>query len=453
MSPLASSIVLGFGSVVTFLGLLLLLTVLTRGPRATPTLMVCGRAYRLRAAAVILVLAGGLSFAVPVMHSPGGARQEHTVPAERRGPPAPTRAASHDAERGSGGVGAALEPDRPGAPEHSASQRFRPEEPFNLTGEWTVTNTVLETSYPPYRNLRLGFRLVVRQEGPAFTGAGEKYLENGRQIPVAARSPIRIQGSVATGSVLEVTFQEDGRARPIQGQFRLTVRDRHYLAGTFVSTAANASGASQWLRASARQEAPGPTHAQPQQEARVRPLPPDQGAPPVLALVAPVQGQRVTTAQLQVRGTATGASGIVRVDVQVNGEPVVQRVVPGTASVDFSEPIALRHGPNDIVVTAVDRQNLTARQRVTVTRVGERPQAPAPADEPREPVPAGGSTTREHRPALQLGMSQAAVRDLLGEPVSVEDTPKFVFWHYGPEQYVVFEKTTGGVYGWVGVSS
>jgi hypothetical protein len=350
-------------------------------------------------------------------------------------------------------VGGVVEPDQPGAPEPSASQRFLPDAPVNLTGAWTVTNTVLETSYPSYRNLRLEFRVVVRHEGSAFTGAGEKYLENGRPIPVAARSPIRVQGRVTTGAVLEVTFQEDGRARPIQGRFRLTMQDRHHLAGTFVSTAANASGASQWLRASAGQGAPAPTHAQPQQEARVRPLLPDQDAPPGLALIAPVQGQQVTTAPLQVRGTASGASGIVEVDVQVNGEPRVQRVVPETATVDFSEPIALRPGPNEIVVTAVDQQNRTAHQRVTVTRIEERPQAPAPADGPREPVSQGRRTTPEHRPGLQLGMSQAEVRDLLGEPVSVEDTPTFVFWHYGPEQYVVFEQGTGRVHGWVGVSS
>jgi hypothetical protein len=231
------------------------------------------------------------------------------------------------------------------------------------------------------------------------------------------------------------------------------VRDRHHLAGTFVSTAANASGASQWLRASARQGAPAPTHAQPQQEARVRPLPSDQGVPPVLALTAPAQGQQVTTAQLQVRGTATGAPGIVRVDVQVNGEAQVQRLVPWTASVDFSEPIALRPGPNDIAVTAVDQQHRTAHQRVTVTRVEEHPRAPAPGDEPRESGTAGRRTTPENRPGLQLGMSQAQVRDLLGEPISVEDTPMFIFWHYGPEQYVVFEQGTGRVHGWVGVSS
>jgi hypothetical protein len=47
-------------------------------------------------------------------------------------------------------------------------------------------------------------------------------------------------------------------------------------------------------------------------------------------------------------------------------------------------------------------------------------------------------------------MSQDAVRALLGAPVSVEDTPDFLFWHYGPEQSVVFGRDTKHVQGWLG---
>jgi len=222
----------------------------------------------------------------------------------------------------------------------------------NLTGEWTITNTVVETSHPPYRDLRLGFRLVVRHDGVAFTATGEKYLENGRPIPVTARSPIRLQGRVVDGSVLEATFQEDGRSRRTQGQFRLTLRDRHHLTGTFASTAADTTGASQWRRAAAHPAGPAPGREAPRQEGHVGPPPPDQGAPP-----------------------------------------------------------------------------------------------------PRVPGPSVRDTARQHRPRLQLGLSPTEVRDLLGEPVRVEDAPTFIFWHYGAEAYVVFERGTGRVYGWVGVSS
>jgi hypothetical protein len=442
MPHLTFAIVMGLGSVVAVFGLVLLLTVVTRTPRAKPTLLVRGREWRLRGLAILGLLAGGLCLGFPFVYGPAGPPYEPSEAADRSASHAhkPSVAPHHDQERhilddqGRGHVvaGGLVAREPPGPRPPRASQGSPPHDPLNLTGEWTVTNTVVETSYAPYRDLRLGFRIVVQHDGPTFTGAGEKYLENGRKIPRAARRPIRIQGRVAAGAIIEATFQEDGHSRQIQGLFRLTMQDRQHLTGTFVSTAANTSGASQWLR-------PPPS--------------PDQGAPPVLALVAPVQGQQVTTGRVQVRGTATGAPGIVRVDIRVNGEHRVQRAVHGEASVDFAEPIALRHGPNDIVVTAVDQQQRAARHRVTVTRVKERPQPLAPADEPREPIAAGRRTVQSPRPSLHLGMSQSEVRALLGEPVSIEDTAEFVFWNYGPEAYVVFERGAGHVHGWVGVSS
>ena len=80
-------------------------------------------------------------------------------------------------------------------------------------------------------------------------------------------------------------------------------------------------------------------------------------------------------------------------------------------------------------------------------------------DEPREPArpgaPVGQRPPYQRRPQLQPGMTQAAVRDLLGEPTSVEAIAGFVFWRYGTdahEQEVVFEQGTERVHGWLGFS-
>jgi hypothetical protein len=329
MPPLVYYLVIGFGSVVTMFGLVLLLTGLTKPPRAQQKLTLGGRAWRLRPAAVLALLAGGLCLGWPFVYGPAGPPSAPSAPADSRG------AHGHD---------------RQVSPDHA--QEFSPASPVNLTGEWMITHTVVETSYPPYRDLRLGFRVAVHQDGAAFTGTGEKSLENGRPIPAAARSPIRLQGRVVDGSVIEATFQEDGRSRRTQGQFRLTLRDRHHLTGTFASTAANARGASQWRRAAAQPGGPAPGREAPRQEGPEGPPPPDQGTSP-----------------------------------------------------------------------------------------------------PRALGPSGRDTAREHRPRLHLGLSPTEVRDLLGEPVRVEDAPTFVFWHYGADAYVVFERGTGRVYGWVGVSS
>jgi hypothetical protein len=50
---------------------------------------------------------------------------------------------------------------------------------------------------------------------------------------------------------------------------------------------------------------------------------------------------------------------------------------------------------------------------------------------PEGAAPAGRRSGRPGGPRLQVGMSPDAVRALLGTPVSIEDTPDFLFWHYG----------------------
>lgn len=449
MPPLASWIAVGLGSIAVVLGVIVLLTMRTATPRAKPTLVVWGREWRVRAVAVAGMLAGALCLGLAWVYAPAGPRNEGFHSADRPQSPADDRHVSpaHEQarevfpDRAGRATDPSVEADPPGPPQAGPPQASSRDGPVDLTGEWRITNTIVETSYPPYRQLRLGFRLAVRHEGAAFTGAGEKDLENGRPIPAAARSPIRMQGRVRDGSVIEATFQEDGRSRRIEGHFRLTLQDRRQLAGTFVSTAANARGASQWVRAPARQGAP--RREPPGQEGLPQPAP-EPEASPVVTLVTPVQGEQVTAAQLQVSGTATSARGIAWVDIQVNGERQAQRTASGQTTVDFSEPLTLRYGPNAIVVTAVDPQHRSAGRRVTVTRL--EPSAGGSA-------PASRHTAQQSPPHLHLGMSQAEVRALLGEPVSVEETLDFVFWHYGAEAYVVFDERTGRVHGWLGVAS
>jgi hypothetical protein len=77
----------------------------------------------------------------------------------------------------------------------------------------------------------------------------------------------------------------------------------------------------------------------------------------------------------------------------------------------------------------------------------------APPELSRPPAPAGSGRGRPSGHWLQVGMSPDAVRARLGAPVSVEETPDFVFWHYGPEQSVVFRRDTERVQGWLGFTA
>jgi hypothetical protein len=269
MPPGISVLALGCGLTLAGLGLVMLLMRLTIHPRARPTLIWCNRAWPLRTVVLTIGLASGLLLLVPRMDWP--IRPPHEGAADD----ARHRSEDHAASRLSAGPSGAVDlpitraPSRhladlpvassaPGEqpivmppPERPAPERVLPSAPpesVNLTGEWTILNTIVETSYPPFQQLQLGFRLHIQQDGQAFHGVGEKQRENGQPIPRAARRPIRLRGTITHGTVISATFQEEGSARSITGSFRLHRQDRHRLTGTFVSTAAKARELSQWIR-------------------------------------------------------------------------------------------------------------------------------------------------------------------------------------------------------------
>jgi len=114
----------------------------------------------------------------------------------------------------------------------------------DLTGEWQVINTVHQTAYKSFGNMKVGFHLKINQQGKQFTGRGEKFSENGQTLPADSRTPIQVTGSIEGDNVV-ATFVEDGRMRRTNGRFVWKLQNGgDQLAGTFVSTAANSSGRS-----------------------------------------------------------------------------------------------------------------------------------------------------------------------------------------------------------------
>ena len=117
-------------------------------------------------------------------------------------------------------------------------------EPQNLTGEWTIVNTVEKTRYRAFDNLEIGFRLVINQTGKEFTAKGEKVSENGRKLSASDRTPIQVVGSIDGNKVI-ATFVENGALRKTGGRFVWQIQNAGAgLTGTFVSTAARSSGKS-----------------------------------------------------------------------------------------------------------------------------------------------------------------------------------------------------------------
>ena len=114
----------------------------------------------------------------------------------------------------------------------------------DLAGEWKVINTVEKTGYKSFDKMQVGFRLRIKQTGKDFTATGEKFSENGRNLPQNSRTPIHVTGSI-DGDKIVATFIEDGSMRRTNGRFVWKVQnDGAGLTGTFVSTAANSRGKS-----------------------------------------------------------------------------------------------------------------------------------------------------------------------------------------------------------------
>ena len=137
-----------------------------------------------------------------------------------------------------------LETPKPNIISHSPSATVTPPRTPNLTGTWNVINTVEKTSYKPFANLRIGYRLTVNQKGTNFTAMGEKVLENGRTLPTAGRTVIDLTGAFE-GETIQARFVEKGARRKTTGMFLWRVEHNGTLMkGTFVSTAADSSGTS-----------------------------------------------------------------------------------------------------------------------------------------------------------------------------------------------------------------
>ena len=107
-----------------------------------------------------------------------------------------------------------------------------------------------------------------------------------------------------------------------------------------------------------------------------------QNAPPVIALATPSDGMEIGMERINLAGAAASEKGVARVEIRLNGQLVTQRehrgvaVKPGvpdiSTNLEFSERLALLEGKNQIVVTAIDRDNLSASRTLHVTRLVDR---------------------------------------------------------------------------------
>jgi WD40 repeat protein len=107
-----------------------------------------------------------------------------------------------------------------------------------------------------------------------------------------------------------------------------------------------------------------------------------QNAPPVIALASPSDGTEINAERINLAGAAASEKGMARIEIRLNGQLISQKdsrgitVKPGASPVqtnlEFAERLLLREGKNQIVVTAVDQDNLSATRTLSVTRLADR---------------------------------------------------------------------------------
>ncbi len=115
---------------------------------------------------------------------------------------------------------------------------------YDISGRWTIENTIERTSYHSYEGARMTFTVAFTQTGAEFNGVGEKTTAAGRFLSGNEHAPIKIQGTLSGGKI-HATFIEQGVKRETSGVFSWEISsDRSVWVGTFSSTAANTSGTS-----------------------------------------------------------------------------------------------------------------------------------------------------------------------------------------------------------------
>ena len=107
-----------------------------------------------------------------------------------------------------------------------------------------------------------------------------------------------------------------------------------------------------------------------------------QNAPPVIAVASPSDGTEITAEKILLAGAAASERGIARVEIRLNGHLLPQRETRGIVvkpdsqstqpNLEFSERLALKEGKNEILVSAIDRDNLSSQRVITVVRTMDR---------------------------------------------------------------------------------
>jgi hypothetical protein len=133
--------------------------------------------------------------------------------------------------------------DRPVAGEPVRAVSAPPTAP-SLSGWWELTDVAESTGSSPAVPRRIVYRVQLRQEGTLVTGQGERWAEDGRELPSEARRPFRLAGAIFEREVVARFSEREGAAlatTTLRWQISATGNELH---GSFAGSAPDAAGSS-----------------------------------------------------------------------------------------------------------------------------------------------------------------------------------------------------------------
>lgn len=113
----------------------------------------------------------------------------------------------------------------------------------DVTGTWAIDLTIQDSSLAAMKGVKVRYFLNVQQDGLKLAGDGEKICENGTPIDSVNRTRLELIGGKVEGAAVTMAFRDHGKIRQTTGTFTMTSQSEDAMDGSFVWTAANATGA------------------------------------------------------------------------------------------------------------------------------------------------------------------------------------------------------------------
>lgn len=121
----------------------------------------------------------------------------------------------------------------------------------NLTGEWKTTAQINKSSFKPYINMIIEYKIHLIQKGNEISGSGEKTKEtlpDGTETEYLREKRVLLdvegyfERRYFRKSRIYLNINEKGINRETRSTYFLNLNKHNVLDGTFISTAADASG-------------------------------------------------------------------------------------------------------------------------------------------------------------------------------------------------------------------